>query len=299
MAERRGRLVHADQYRQHLRDLLLEHYENNVAFMDELRTIARRFRAPILFFLDPTNPEFKPAADAIRATNPVLYEGAPNDQLLMHHLYDIGIGQQNAQYYTELAAMLKRWGLTADWCQSNAEWHIAQHVIAGSPLQFVYRGRQTYDVWFTGERPRLTLELPAHMGPPFGERAQARAWLLNEFGRKWDELTEWWEQNAARRVIGHKDWSNLTDEQIASAQPEDLTDYEPMLRRVDTEHQLTEHIRWLYLRICPASPNAAPPSWKQLMDLLDDSGTWDPDNVRKTVTRLARQLSLTIPRATH
>ncbi|MDO8615375.1 MAG: hypothetical protein Q7T33_06510 [Dehalococcoidia bacterium] len=67
----------------------------------------------------------------------------------------------------------------------------------------------------------------------------------------------------------------------------------------DREPRTMEHIRWLYLRICPAQGRERPMSWGDIAKTedVDESQQVTADTVKWTVEKLARDIGITLPSA--
>ncbi|HXG36685.1 MAG TPA: hypothetical protein VNL15_06935 [Dehalococcoidia bacterium] len=61
----------------------------------------------------------------------------------------------------------------------------------------------------------------------------------------------------------------------------------------DTESKLKEHLRWLYLRICPQPDIGRPWGWQMIANNEDKESV---NTVQKAVTRLSKELGISLPK---
>jgi hypothetical protein len=118
-----------------------------------------------------------------------------------------------------------------------------------------------------------------------------------------------WEPESTISIEAHYDpwpndnWADVERRVVAEAREQREAIIAAYLkagfRRHDDEPRMPEHIRWLYLRICPREGSDRPMVWKAIAKTEDvpESQQVTGDTVKWTVEKLAKEMGITLPAA--
>ena len=186
------------------------------------------------------------------------------------------------RYRQEMEAVAEHWGLRAPWGP------VAMHSIimgAWARLWGEARSFRQQDAEWLLEWRGLAQWLgvvaasaPAVPVPAILKASESAVkeeeWLVNE---PWDRVE--------RRIV---DELRRVRDSIREMAKES-----GVLRQQDTRPRLGDHVRWLFLRICPQKPGGRPLSWS---DIAERDGVPNTETIRDPVRSLAHELGIALPR---